>query len=148
MGLFLRKNHLLRCWGWLSLLNLIGALYIISITKTASKKIVALIRSMKFFSTEVALYLYKSTIQPCMECCCHVWTGAPSCYFELFDKLQKTDMQFCWSFTCCLSWTVGSSSKCSQFKSFQEVLLLYMFIWTGRTGSTSLFSKEVFLLFW
>ena len=26
IGLFLRKNHLLRCWGWLPLLNWIGAL--------------------------------------------------------------------------------------------------------------------------
>ena len=41
--------------------------YIISIAKTASKKIGALIRSMKFLSPEVALYLYKSTIWPCME---------------------------------------------------------------------------------
>ena len=41
--------------------------YIVSIAKTASKKIGALIRSMKFLSPEVALYLYKSTIQPCME---------------------------------------------------------------------------------
>ena len=24
-----------------------------------------------------------------MEYCCQVWTGAPSCYLELFDKLQK-----------------------------------------------------------
>ena len=54
--------------------------YIISIAKTASKKIGALIRSMKFLSPEVALYLYKSTIRPCMEYCCHVWAGAPSCY--------------------------------------------------------------------
>ena len=38
--------------------------YIISIAKTASKKIGALIRSMKFLSPEVALYLCKSTIQP------------------------------------------------------------------------------------
>ena len=44
---------------------------------------------MKFLSPEVALYLYKSTIHPCMEYCCHVWTGAPSCYLELLDKLQK-----------------------------------------------------------
>ena len=63
--------------------------YIISIAKTVSKKIGALIRSMKFLSPEVALYLYKSTIPPCMEYCCHVWAGAPSCYFELLDKLQK-----------------------------------------------------------
>ena len=63
--------------------------YIISIAKTAFKKIGALIRSMKFLSPEVALYLYKSTICPCMEYCCHVWAGAPSCYLELLDKLQK-----------------------------------------------------------
>ena len=63
--------------------------YIVSIAKTASKKIGALIHSMKFFSPEVALYLYKSTIQPCMKFCCHVWAGAPRCYLELMDKLQK-----------------------------------------------------------
>ena len=63
--------------------------YIVSIAKTTSKKIGALIRSIKFLSPEVALYLYKSTIRPCMEYCCHVWAGAPSCYLELLDKLQK-----------------------------------------------------------
>ena len=52
--------------------------YMISIAKTASKKIGALIRSMKFLSPEVALYLYKSTIRPCMEYCCYVWAGAPT----------------------------------------------------------------------
>ena len=61
--------------------------YIISIAKTASKKIVALISTMKFLSPEVALYLYKSTTCPCMEYCCHVWTGATNCYLELLDKL-------------------------------------------------------------
>ena len=44
---------------------------------------------MKFLSPEVALYLYKSTIRPCMEYCCYVCSGAPSCYLELLDKLQK-----------------------------------------------------------
>ena len=63
--------------------------YIVSIAKTASKKIGALIRSIKFLFPEVALYLYKSTIRPCMEYYCHVWAGAPSCYLELLDKLQK-----------------------------------------------------------
>ena len=53
--------------------------YIISIAKTASKKIGALIRSMKFLSSEVAPYFYKSTIRPCMEYRFHVWAGAPSC---------------------------------------------------------------------
>ena len=43
--------------------------YIISIAKTASKKMRVFIRSMEFLSPEVALYLYKSTIQSCMEYC-------------------------------------------------------------------------------
>ena len=63
--------------------------YIVSIVKTTSKKIGALIRSMKFPSPEVALYLYKSTIQPYMEYCCHVWASVPSCYLEFQNKLQK-----------------------------------------------------------
>ena len=62
---------------------------IVSIANIASKKIGALIRSMKFLSPEVVLYLYKSTIRPCMEYCCHVWVRAPSCYLKLLDKLQK-----------------------------------------------------------
>ena len=62
--------------------------YIIYIAKTSSKKIGALIYSMFLFS-EVVLHFYKSTIRPCMEYCCHVWVGAPSCYLELLDKLQK-----------------------------------------------------------
>ena len=68
-------------FGWVT--------YIISIAKTVSKKIGALICSMKFLSPEVALYLYESTIWSCMEYCCHVWAVVPSCYLELFDKLQK-----------------------------------------------------------
>ena len=44
---------------------------------------------MKFLSPEVALYLYKSNICPCMEYCCHLWAGASRCYLELLEKLQK-----------------------------------------------------------
>ena len=63
--------------------------YIISIAETALKKIGALIRSMNCLSPEVALYLCKSTICPCMEYCCDVWAGAASCYLGLLNKLQK-----------------------------------------------------------
>ena len=44
---------------------------------------------MRFLSPEIALYLYKSTILPCTKYFCHVWAGAPSCYWEFLDKLQK-----------------------------------------------------------
>ena len=49
---------------------------IIPIAKTAFKKIGALSCSMKFLSPEFALYLYKSTICPCMKYCCHIWVDA------------------------------------------------------------------------
>ena len=63
--------------------------YTISIAKTVSKKIGALIHSMNSLSLEVVRYVYKPTIRPCMEHCCHVWAGARSCYLELLDKLQQ-----------------------------------------------------------
>ena len=96
MGLFLGKNHLLRYWGLTFSSKLDWGSFFISIAKTASKKIGVLIRSMKFPSPEVALYLCQSTIRSCMEYCCHVWAGAPSCFLELLDKLQK---RICWSKT-------------------------------------------------
>ena len=63
--------------------------YIISIAKTVSKKIGALIRFMTFLPTEIAMYHYKFTMRPCMEYCCHVWAGAPSCYLQLLHNLQN-----------------------------------------------------------
>ena len=56
--------------------------YSISIVKTASKKIGALIHFMKFLSPEVALYLYKSTIH-------HVWNNVALSRMEFLDQLQK-----------------------------------------------------------
>ena len=73
MGLLLRKNHML---GLSFCSKLDCGSYIISITKTASKKFGALIQSMKFLSPEVVLYLNKFTIWPCLEYCCHVWASA------------------------------------------------------------------------
>ena len=68
--------------------------HIISIAKTGSKKIWALIRSMKFLSPEAALYFYKSTMDLCTEYCRHVCACDPSCYLELLENLQK---KICWT---------------------------------------------------
>ena len=62
---------------------------IVFIAKTASNKIWALIQSIKFLSPVVVLYLYKSTIQPCIKYCCYVWAVAPIYYFDMLDKLEK-----------------------------------------------------------
>ena len=63
--------------------------YAIFIAKTASKKIGALNRSMKFLSPVVGMYLCKSTIWSCIEYCCHVWVAAPDCYLDMLHKIQK-----------------------------------------------------------
>ena len=102
--------------------------YIVSIAITASKKIGALISLMKFLSPEVALYLYKSTIPPCMKYCCHVWAGAPSCYLEFLDKLQK-----------CICRTVGPSLAASleplaHCRNVASLSLFYMYYF-GRCSS-------------
>ena len=66
-GLVLEEKSSFKMLGLTFSSNLDWGSYIVSIAKTASKKFRALIRSMKFLSPEVALYLYKSTIRPCME---------------------------------------------------------------------------------
>ena len=145
MGLFLGQNHRLRCWGFSFSSKLDWGSYIISVAKTACKKIRALIHSMKFLSPKVALYLCKSTIRPCMEYCYHVWAGAPSCYLEMLDKLQK---QICR--------TVGPSLAASLEplalrRNVASLSFCYrywkMFFRTGSTGSTSFFLRELYWLF-
>ena len=99
--------------------------YIISVAKTASKKIGALIRSMKFLSPEAALYPHKSTIQSCMEYCCHIWAGAPSCFLELLDKLQKRISRAGRPLLAAsLEPLAASSSKCSQLRFFVGINLV------------------------
>ena len=88
-GSVLQEKSSLKVLGLTFSSKLDWSSYTISVAKSAPRKIGALIYSMKFRSPEVALYLYKSTIWPCMKYCCHVWTGPPSCYLELLDELQK-----------------------------------------------------------
>ena len=57
--------------------------YIISIAKTAFKKIRALIRSRKFLSPDVALYIYISTIKEIFLCC-----KEPSQFKLLLQNIQ------------------------------------------------------------
>ena len=83
MGLFLRRNSSFEMQGLTFSSKLDWGSYIISIVKTASKKIGALIHSLKFSSPELALYLCKSTIHPGMEYSCQVRAGAPFCYLAL-----------------------------------------------------------------
>ena len=110
--------------------------------------------SVKLLSPEVALYLYKSTILPCIEYCCHVWAGTPSCYLELLEKLLKLIHRTESCLTCSVK-LLSPEVALYLYKStilpcieYCWALLWKVFIWTGGTGSTSSFSREVLLLFW
>ena len=61
-GSFLEEKSSFKILGLYLSSKLDWGSYIISIAKNASKKIGALICSMKFLSPKVPLYLYKSTI--------------------------------------------------------------------------------------
>ena len=70
--------------------NLDWGSYIISIARTTSKKIGALIYSMKFLFPVIALYLnLPFVLVYSFIICRHVCVGAPGCYLEMLDKLKK-----------------------------------------------------------
>ena len=104
---------------------------------------------MKFLSPEVALYLYKSTIRPCMEYCCHVWAGAPSCYLDLLDKLQKRICRIVGPSLAASLEPLARRRNVASLSLFYRYLVdvLQMFFRTGLTGSTSFFSREVYSLY-
>ena len=88
MGLFLRKNHLWRCWGWLSLLNWIGALTLSLLLKLPPRKLEPWFVLWSFLLLRllcISIYLWFGRAWNTGD----VWAGAPSCYLEFFDKLQS-----------------------------------------------------------
>ena len=68
MGLFLRKNHLLRCWGWPSLLNWIGVLTLSLLLKLPPRKLELYFVQWNFFLLRL---LCISINLPCA----HVWNA-------------------------------------------------------------------------
>lgn len=82
MGLAVMKNYLLRCWSCLLLLISIRVSFIFSVARTTLKNIGALILFMKLGSV---LSLYKSILEPCIENCCHVGSGASNCFFAYVE---------------------------------------------------------------
>ena len=116
IDLFLRKIHLLRCLGCLSLLNWIGALTLSLSLKLPPRKLKPWFVLWSFFLLTLFLYLCKSTIRPFIEYCCHVLAGALSCYLELLNKFQK------W-----ICRTVGPSLAAS----LEHLSFFYMFYFGG-----------------
>lgn len=63
--------------------------YIQNVSKKAAQRIGSLYRASRYLSPESVLYLYKATIRPLMEYCCHIWAGAPKTHLQLLDRVEK-----------------------------------------------------------
>ena len=109
--------------------------YIISIAKATSKKIDALLHSVKFFSPELVLYLYKSTIRPCIEYCCCVLSGAGKCYLNLLNKLQR---HICNVVGPELSTSLQSLAHCQNVASLSLFLMFVVTLLDILTGCMTL----------
>ena len=90
IGPFLGKNYLLKFWDFLSHLSWIGALNLSLLLKLTPRKLEPWFILWSFFLLRLlSISIILPYSIPCMEYCCHVWAGAPSCYLELLDKLQR-----------------------------------------------------------
>ena len=76
-GSFLQEKSTFKMLGWSFSSELDWCSYMICIAKTTFQKIGSLIYYMKFLCSEVTLYLYKYTIQPYREYCCHISACTP-----------------------------------------------------------------------
>ena len=87
MGLFLRKNHILRCWGWLSLLNGIGVLTLSLLLKLPPRKLEPWFVLWSFFLLRLLCFYINLPYD-------RVWntvamSGLVLLVLELLDKLEK-----------------------------------------------------------
>ena len=111
-GSFLRKNHFLRCWGWVSLLNWIGAITLSLLPKLLPRKLELWFVLWSFF---LLMLLCISINLPYN----HSWnTVAMSGLLLLAATLNCKKSYKNGSLSYCISWNLSSSRKCSQLKSF------------------------------
>ena len=73
VGLFLWKNHLLRCWGWLSLLNWIGTLTLSLLLKLPPRKLEPWFVLLSFFLLRVLCISINLCDQIYVNPYDHVW---------------------------------------------------------------------------
>ena len=123
IGMFLRKKSYFKILGLPFSSKLDWSCSVISIVKQPPRKFESWFVLWIFFPYEIALYLYKSTIWPCMECCCHVLVDAPSCSLEMLDKFHKR-----------ICMTVGRSldaflEPLSHCRNVASLSLFYRYIW-------------------
>lgn len=113
--------------------------------KSTSKKNWGFHLFYKVVSSEAALYLCNSIIQACMECC-YVWVIAPCCCMCMLDELQKQVWRTVVPMLPVAYEPLVHFQKVAKLSLSVSVTLVDL-IWTGQTGTTSLFSWKFHALF-
>ena len=88
-GKDLPENNSFRLLGLTFSNSLTWNEYVEAIAKSAAQKVGSLYRACAYLTPECILYLYKASIRPCMEYCCHLWAGAPAHLLNLLDRIQN-----------------------------------------------------------
>ena len=90
LGMFLKKKHILWCWGWLSLINWIGALTLSPLLKLSQRKLDLWFVLWSFFLLRLlwmSVYLpYSHTWSTVVIILLSCLAGAPTCYLKLLEK--------------------------------------------------------------
>ena len=86
IGLFLRKNHLLKCWDWFSLLNWIGALTLSLLLKLLPRKLELWFVLWSFFFLR---FLYISINLPYG----HAWMGNSKHFLPPVNGGKKLNLE-------------------------------------------------------
>ena len=63
--------------------------YLQSIFKQVSQRVGCFYHASRFLHPQTILYLYKSTVRPIMEYCCHLWAGAPRTHLSPLDRVER-----------------------------------------------------------
>ena len=117
MGLFMRKNHLLRCWSWLSLLNWIGSLTFYLLINLLPRTLEYWFALWSFFLLRLLCisinlphgHVWNTVAMPglvLLVATWNCWVGYKNGYARLLVLHLLPVLKTC------------SSSKCSQLKSF------------------------------
>ena len=140
-GIELPEETSLRLIGLTFIQSMDWKPYIQFIAKAASRKMGSIYRAQHFLTLESILYLYKSTIWPCMEYCSHTWGGAPRSSAETGNQLSRL-RTFFW-----FSSPVTQEGYC-QPQLVLHVLLWEMFLWACWSRTSQMFHCWKHSLFW
>lgn len=99
----------------------------LSLTKNRWKKNWSFNSSYDVSLSGVVLYLFKSTIQPYMEYCCHAWAGVLNCYLDTLDKLQ---IWVCMNFGRKLTTSI---ERLVDHRNLASLILFYIYYFSRRS---------------